>query len=206
MPVIVPIVEGDGEVQAVPVLLSRMLQYKHYWNWRPAPPKRAGGLQSLRPKLDKFLRLATLERNCGAILILLDLDDGCPLTEVQQLVTEVRACHLSVPVAIVFAYREYEAWFLASLQTIAGHCNLPAGLTYQGDVEGRRGVKEWLSGQMPKGKAYKETIDQVNMTRLIDFELAHQQSRSFRRLDHAVTELVEAAEQDIQDSITPYLR
>ncbi len=33
----------------------------------------------------------------------------------------------------------------------------------------RRGVKEWLSGQFPKGRSYKPSIDQLPMTRMLDF-------------------------------------
>ena len=80
---------------------------------------------------------------------------------------------------------------LASLETIAGNCGLPANLKYEGDIESKRGVKEWLTAQMPPGLAYKETLHQVKLTHLIDLDLAQQRSRSFRRLFHAVEELVE---------------
>lgn len=44
---------------------------------------------------------------------------------------------------------------------------------------------------MPAGK-YKETADQLIMTRYIEFERTHELSRSFRRLMHAIHELIEA--------------
>ncbi len=43
---------------------------------------------------------------------------------------------------------------------------------------------------MHKGRAYKETEDQEAMTRLVDLDLAKANSRSFRRLYHAVEEAV----------------
>jgi hypothetical protein len=203
---IVPIVEGDGDVQAVPSLIRKVLQHNEYWHWRVAPAKRAGSLSSLRPKLGNFLRYAQAVPGAAATLVLLDLDDGCAYHEAMALVNEIHDLHITHPVAVVFACREYEAWFLASLHTIAGQYDLPEGLTYDGDVEARRGVKEWLSKQMPSGRIYKETIHQVSMTQHIDLELARQNSRSFRRLCHAIEELVQAADSGIQGLVTPVTR
>jgi hypothetical protein len=133
-------------------------------------------------------------KNCGAVLIQLDLDDGCPVDTAQSLAEAIRKFNLPKPVAIVFAHREYEAWFLASLPTIAGHHGLPPNLVYEGDVEAKRGVKEWLNNQMPRNLKYKEKVHQKQFTSLIDLELAYENSRSFRRLYDAVAELLEAAE------------
>lgn len=36
--------------------------------------------------------------------------------------------------------------------------------------EARRGVKEWLSTNFQNGRAYKPTLDQLPLTRLIDIE------------------------------------
>jgi hypothetical protein len=206
MPMIVPIVEGDGDVQAVPSLIRKVLQHNEYWHWQVAPAKKAGGLNSLRPRLSDFLRYAQLEPGVGATLVLLDLDDGCAYREAQSLAINIRNFNLPHPVAVVFACREYEAWFLASLSTIAGQYDLPEGLLYEGDVEARRGAKEWLSKQMPSGRIYKETIHQVSMTQQIDLELARQNSRSFRRLCHAIEELVQAADSGFQGLVTPVTR
>lgn len=140
---------------------------------------------------------------CGAILIVQDLDDGCPLHEARHLALQIQQRQLAVPVAVVLAHREYEAWFLASIETLAGHRGLPAGLTYMGNVEDRRGAKEWLTKQMPPGRAYKETVDQVKFTQLIDFGVAQQRSRSFRRLSHAIEQVLTAAETPQRGYVTP---
>ncbi len=160
-------------------------------------------MNSLRSRLRDFLRYAQLEPRIGATIVLLDLDDGCAYREAQSLAENIRKFNLPHPVAVVFACREYEAWFLASINTIAGRYDLPEGLTYEGNVEARRGAKEWLTEQMPAGKTYKETIHQVSMTAHIDLDLARQNSRSFRRLCHAIEELVQAADGGIQGLVTP---
>ncbi|MEW5957224.1 MAG: DUF4276 family protein [Chloroflexota bacterium] len=125
-------------------------------------------------------------------MILLDLDDGCPKEEACSLAEQARLLNQPHPVAIVLAYREYEAWFLASLETIAGNHYLPPDLRYEKDVEEKRGVKEWLTDQMPPGQIYKPTIHQAKLANLIDLEIASQRSRSFRRLCNAIRELVNA--------------
>lgn len=205
MPAIIPIVEGEGDVDAVPRLIDRTLAFLERWDWTVGPPKKCGGVHALRAKLPNFLWYAQSEPECGAILILVDLDDGCPFKVSQDMVQQIQSLHLTRPVAIVLAHREYETWFLASLATIAGSNSIPEGTIYEGAVELRRGAKEWLSKQMPPGKAYKETIHQARMTAKIDIPLAKTNSRSFRRFVHAIEELVDAADGGDQNSITPSL-
>ncbi|HHC24661.1 MAG TPA: DUF4276 family protein [Desulfobacterales bacterium] len=196
MPCIIPIVEGQGERDAVPLLLRRILHQHQLWHWSAARPIAAGNLNKLKKKLGQFVTYAQKKKDCGGILILLDLDDGCPAEEAADLAEQVRSLYLRSPVAIVFAHREYEAWFLASMEVIARNNadRFPANLKYEGDVEGRRGVKEWLTHQMPPGQKYKPAVDQAGFTNLIDIDLARQRSRSFRRLYHAVQKLVQMSD------------
>jgi len=194
MPFIVPIIEGDGDLQAVPILLRRILQEQlGIYDWQVKTPKKAHSLPVLTSKLEQYLHYCLSEPQCSAILILLDLDDGCPAQAAQELTRRIRALHVTCPVAVVLAHREYEAWFLASLESLGGHAGLPLNLTYPGDVERLRGVKEWLGRQMPPGRAYKETIDQAALTATMDLERAAQRSRSFRRLVNAVQQVVRHA-------------
>ena len=192
MPKIVPIVEGPGDIEAVPVLLRRILyDIYHADDWQIAHPLKANNFTTLRQRANSFIKYAHRTTDCGAVLVLLDLDDGCPKDEALFLAQVIRnEYHYSIPVAVVLAHCEYEAWFLASIDTIAGNCDLPNELTYSEPVENRRGVKEWLTVQMPPGIAYKETYHQVRMTQFIDLTLAQSRSRSFQRLCHAVSQLI----------------
>lgn len=56
MPKIVPIVEGDGDVEAVPVLLRRILEHLGLSHWDVAHAKKAGSLPVLTKRLQEFLR------------------------------------------------------------------------------------------------------------------------------------------------------
>jgi hypothetical protein len=204
MPTLIPIVEGAGDMEAVPLLLRRILTARERWDWTVGQAKKAGGIGSFRKRAEEFLRYAARESGCGGILILLDLDDGCASDEAHTLAGLARSLDLAVPVAVVLACREYEAWFLASLPALAGHDDLPAGLVYSGPVEGPRGVKEWLTSQLPPGRAYKETIHQARFTARLDFDLARQHSRSFQRLWHAVDQVLEAAATGRRGEVSPW--
>lgn len=193
MPSILPLVEGHGEVKAVPTLLKLLLteQGNHTWYVDHRRLKRVRGLSYLRKSLTNFLGYLRID-DPDAVLILLDLDDGCPVEEARSLSAEIVKAQLPFPVAVVFALREYEAWFLSSLPTVAGSTQLlPTDLEYDGDPEARRGCKGWLSRQMPSGMIYKETQHQEEFTRFIDPECARANSRSFRRLCSAVEQLVQ---------------
>lgn len=61
------------------------------------------------------------------------------------------------------------------------------GTVFNGDPEAKRGVKEWLSKHYPRGKAYKPTLDQLPLTRLIDFAMVRTAGvSSFSTLENAL--------------------
>lgn len=202
---IIPIIEGQGEIEAVPTLLYKILHDLQQWQWQVGKPYRANSLGRLKKYLASLLRKASNRKDCGALLILLDLDDGCAVETAKLLAEDIRKLNLAQPVAIVFAVREYEAWFLASLPTIIGHHSLPSDLIYEGNVEGKRDVKGWFAKRMLPSKRYNPTIHQKLFTSLIDIELAYENSRSFRRLYHAIEQLLEAAERDEQGYVSPVI-
>ena len=199
MPKIVPIVEGDGEVEAVPILLRKLVAGMG----RPEigisrHPLNAHSCRNLTKPggLERFVQNAALRPDCGAILVLMDADKGCPLRIAQDFVSRINRLGTKHPVAVVIAKCEYEAWFLASLDSIVGNdlegrAGLPIGTVYsKHDVESLVGVKGWLSRAFPGSQRYKETLDQAPMTRLLKPELVAPRSRSFRRLAHALNESV----------------
>lgn len=191
MPKIVPIVEGDGELDAIPVLLRRILHENfQVFDWEIGKPKKAHSLPAFRRRLSDFIRYSQIEPDATHILIVMDLDDGCPREELLSLVEEIRQTSPQIPVLVVLAHREYEAWFLASLPSLVEQNCLPANCVFDGEVEGIRGVKEWLTHQMPRGITYKETSHQASWSAQMDIGMAQGRSRSFRRLVHAVEEIL----------------
>ena len=73
---IVPIVEGDGEVDAVPVLIHRLLNEQREFRFQVAIPKNAHGSGNLLKQggVERFVRYAWLEPRCVAVMIMVDGD------------------------------------------------------------------------------------------------------------------------------------
>ena len=196
MPTIVPVVEGAGDVAALPGLLTRILLEKYNrTDVIVAQGKSkvvvANGRMKLESKLEQFLQHAHNKPECSAILVLLDADDDCPVTVSKQLSQRCEQFRSICPVQVVYADRSYESWFLASLDTIRGQGVIPDTVSIPTAVEDINNPKQWLTDQMPPGRAYKETTHQASFSGLIDTELAFQKSRSFRRLCHALEQLLD---------------
>ena len=119
-PNIATIVEGDGDVKAVPGLLRRILGERLLrYDIQATKSKPAHGKPNLLKKFEQFLQYAVID-NCDAILVILDADEECPVSEARTLANRATALNLTVPVAIVYAKNEYETWFIASLSECTG--------------------------------------------------------------------------------------
>lgn len=118
----------------------------------------------------------------GGVIVLLDGDDDCPV-ELRQLL-ERRLVDVDAAVEIVVADREYEAWFLASLRSLAAHSAVADDASWDDDPDGPRNAKKSLELQMTQ--SYKEVLHQPKFSSLIDIELTVSRSRSFRRLVEVV--------------------
>jgi hypothetical protein len=195
---IISIVEGDGDKQAVPLLLRRLLETFHQrFDVEPSAKNANGSLNLLKQGgIEKFLAYCVKD-SADAVLILIDADGDCAIQRAAALAVRAEKMNLRIPVAIVCAKCEYEAWFLTSLAVLVEKGKLKPETTYEGDVEALRDVKKWLSAHMKPGSAYKETINQAAWTTYIDFTLAHQRSRSFRRLENALKQLLDAMDEGI---------
>ena len=197
---LISIVEGAGDEAAVPELLRRVL-WERLCRYDIDVTKAISthGKANLKRKLQQFLHYA-LKKGCEAILVVLDADVDCPIALAVELATAASRASLGIPVAIVCANREYEAWFICNLTATHGgkireRLNLASSLTSPNDIERLRDPKGWLTGNMPRERAYKETFDQTPLTHQIDLDLTYGESRSFRRLCDAIGELVGALDE-----------
>ncbi|MBI5243476.1 MAG: hypothetical protein HY922_07275 [Elusimicrobia bacterium] len=66
------------------------------------------------------VELALVYENCGGILILFEDEDGCPAELGPRLGQWAAVRAGDVPFVIALAHREYEAWFLAALDSLRG--------------------------------------------------------------------------------------
>jgi hypothetical protein len=169
------IVEGDGEVEAVPILIRRIAA-----RIDPALPVTIPRpIRLPRTKLKnphELTRAITLARlritDAGGIIVLMDADEECPVELVPELLKTAITAAGPIPLGIVLAKEEYEAWFLASAESIAGKRGLPENLTPPPDPEAIVGAKGWLDRQMPPTRKYSETLDQPKLTAIFDLDAA----------------------------------
>lgn len=186
-----PIVEGHGEVEAAPVLLRRLLAEANCRTVGVGRPIRRTQSQ-LRSKegIHAGVRLALLQPECAAVVILFDGEDDCPKELAAQVRAWAREAAAGKPCDVVIAYREYETWFLAALESLRGQYGIPKNATAPANPESKRDAKGALEEFMPADRAYSETGDQPAMSAAFDMGLAHRRNRSFRKLVKAIGDLL----------------
>lgn len=184
MTIVASIVEGDGEVEALPVLLRRMGEWL-------SPGTGIALSPPIRVRRDRFLnRDAEFRRNlllaaakCGDngwILILLDADNDCPSELGAQLLQRAREHVPHRRISVVLANREYEAWFLAAADSLHGKRGFAFDNPQNFNAEHHRNAKGWMGDRMTAG--YSPITDQPAFSALMDLPQARQNSRSFRKL------------------------
>lgn len=171
------IVEGHGEVEAVPILIRRIAGELDPAIMVSIDPVLRVPASSLRKKgeLERQVeRAARKIQGKGGIFILIDCDwdGGCPAKEGPDLVKRARSARPDLHISVVLAKKEYEAWFIASAESLRGKRYLPEDLSSDTSPEDIRGAKEWLSDRMPRGSRYSETTDQPALTEVFDMNMA----------------------------------
>src|SRR5271166_2009941 len=168
---IVPIVEGDGEVEAVPVLLRRIrdeINPPVVIDIAPVIRQQRGTLLNTGG-IERAVRLAAIKMaGNGAVLILIDSDDACPKNLAPDIVERAKKARADKRISVVLAHREYEAWFLASASSLKGQRGLSDDIHDHENPESVRGSKEWLERWLPPTSKYSETTDQAALTAAFD--------------------------------------
>lgn len=182
---VVSIVEGDGEVAALPVLLRRLAQWlTPQAQVRLPPPIRVRRDQFLN-RHDVFARhLGLAASKCaqpGWILILLDADDDCPAVLSEQIALRAQTLLPHMQISVVLANKEYEAWFIAAAHSLDGQRGFVVPTSPLPACETVRDAKNWMSRNIAASK-YHEVDDQPAFSARIDLQTARTNSRSFRKL------------------------
>jgi hypothetical protein len=187
-----PIVEGHGEVAAVPVLLRRLRDAAQVYPVEINAPIRRPSTDFFdEQRVRKAVRLALKQENCDALLLVFDGDgeEDCPEDQAPVILGWARAEAADTPCAVVMAYREYEAWFLASMESLRGQRGIRADAESHPNPEQPTGAKGQLEVRMEERRSYHETADQPALTAVFDMALAYQRCRSFRHLVKVFGEL-----------------
>jgi hypothetical protein len=173
---IASIVEGHGEVQAVPILLRRLAEAVDPALVLETPRPIRVPREKLKKanELERAVELAARRvEGRGGVLVLIDSEDDCPKDLAPELVARAKSVRKDVPIAVILAKREYEAWFLAAAVSLRGKRGLAPDLVGPGNPEDVRGAKEWLSERMTSAtRSYRETLDQAALTAVFDLREA----------------------------------
>lgn len=218
---LVLLVEGEGDEAAAPRLVGRLLaEYSaHDAGFVDDKTFRIGEYSSVvKDNYDKWLRLlkaAVGRKDFGGCLLLLDGDskrqDFCASRAARCLAAEARQVGAGklFSVAVVFACKEFESWFIAGLGSLVGkpfsdnRIEIPSlPKTIPADPEiAPRNAKGWLAEIMRN--RYSPTRDQKELAELLDFNLLREKNvRSFRRLESALKGLIGAIRSG-QHVVTP---
>jgi hypothetical protein len=177
------VVEGHGDREALPVLIRRVAR-------RLAPTLPLEVPKPIRIARSRLLKHGEIERavdlaarQCEArdgILLLIDAEADCPADLGPKLLKRAAESRPDRRVRVCLACREFEAWFLASAESLAGKRSLNSPLVGPPDPEKVADCKGWLTYHSAPGRPYKETLDQPALAELFDLDAARR-APSFRK-------------------------
>lgn len=171
-------------MQSLPVLIRRL--HPHLLVLRPIRIRR--GRAEKEGEIERAVALAAMKlAGRGGILMLLDADEDCPAQLAPRLRRRARQARSDVPIHVVLAQTEFEAWFLAGLESLRGQRGIPSDAQFVGDPEAVRGAKERLSSFM--GRSYREMRDQPAFTSSLDLHVARASSPSLDKLMRELDQL-----------------
>ncbi len=193
---IIPIVEGHGEIEAVPVLIRRIARdidpgfVPHVLS----PIRVHANLLLKAGGLERSINLAALKLGgVGGIVLIIDCDweNCCPAKEGPSLKDRARNSRPDMPIAVILAKKEYEAWFIAAISSLKAKLGLTNDLESPEDPESIRDAKGWINNNLFFKYGYSETEDQPTLTELFDMAAARCFSDSFDKCYREIRSLLE---------------
>ncbi len=188
IPRLVCAVEGPGDRVALPKLLFKVF------------PRDSVRVETVPVKRNRIVREGEIEKwveamlhkgDCQAVLVLLDSDDDAPCELGPELLKRAKAhCHREC--RVVLAKREFEAWFVAGIESLRGTQGIAANAECDLDPEGISYPKRWLRSHMEGSRTYVETRDQAPLASRLDLDSARQRSDSLDKFIRDVENLAES--------------
>ena len=176
-----PIVEGQGDVAAVPILLRRLLEVADVWDLHIASPiRQSRNTLATRAGFRKALSLSRKLSGRSPVIVVMDSDDDCPAELGPELVRWAKADATDLTCVVVLAHREYEAWLLAGIESLRQVTDVRSDVATHPAPESPRDAKQALTQRM--ATRYLPTVHQARFTSQFDLRQAFRRSRSFRKL------------------------
>lgn len=187
------IVEGHGEVQALPILIRRIwtellgcefvdvltppIRQKRH---QLATDKDGALSSAICLAANKLESSRTELQDPELILVLVDADDDLPCKlgpEMQEFATVARN---DFDVSCVVANVDYETWFVAASSSLVDFWKDPDNFVPPTNPEGKNG-KGWVKKRF-NGPKYSETLDQAKLTAQMNLAKCREVSTSFDKL------------------------
>jgi len=124
--------------------------------------------------------------------LVLDAEGDCPAELGPRLLAQASAIRGDVPIAVVVANWEFEAWFLAAAESLRGHKRLGGDIVPPADCESVQDAKKWLRDRMAPGERYGPTSHQASFSGVCELGMARRRAPSFEKLCRDVGRLVDA--------------
>lgn len=172
---IAPIVEGHGDVVALPKLLFRIRTDIRVTTPVRFPKSKLTDPSELRRAASIALANIPLKHD-GLILLLLDADDNCPAELGPRLLSVLEPCCPHVRCFVSVARREFESWIVGGIAE------------FDEPEPERTGTPKARIATRNEGK-YKEAVDQARFASRVDVKLLTEHSPSFRRLFDTINSL-----------------
>lgn len=177
------IVEGHAEIEALPILLRRMLAEMQRYDVLVQHPMRvprgsivnSGGLERA---VDLVGRRAAPE---DGILILIDADDDCAAQLGPALLARAQNARTDRHSRVTCACREFENWFAAAASSLADGGHLRPDLEIVADPEAIRDPKAWITKHRAGKRPYSPVLDQPVLVSAMSLSQA-QSASSFQKL------------------------
>jgi hypothetical protein len=191
--VVQPLVEGHGEVEAVPILLRRLQTEAGRYGFQVARPFRATrGELTKEESVQRWVRLALGTEGCEGIIIVFDGDDDPACAVGPAVEGWAQAAAGLIPCEVVVATREYEAWLISAVESLRGLRGIAPEAVSHPTPETVRNAKAQLEARMSPGRFYSPKVDQAAFTAQVDLGEVHRKCRSFRKMAKAFGTLTQA--------------
>lgn len=189
------IVEGHGEVDAVPILLERiwyelLLQNSPLQWLRPIRQPRDRLVRNKDEALTRAIELAAAKlRQAVAgqaatselILLILDADEDPPCILGPRLQNAAGAARPDQNITCVLAQVEFESWFVAAAESLGELLDLDRAYLPPDNQERTDLGKAWIQRHF-RGPKYSESVDQARLTARLDLATCRAHSPSFDKL------------------------
>ena len=190
-------VEGDGEVEALAVLVRNILHRDAIYDVHVGKPMRVGGIDRILngQLFPKQLEYACSDPQTLGILLTSDCDDGCVLESRAKLlarVTEICGEQPRVPVCVVLFNREFESLFLSQadiLRDTTPYFRPDSAEQLVGTWETYRNAKGVVKAAI-KEFSYKESRDQGKIAASLNIDQLGLRHRAGKRLLSAVESIL----------------